>query len=48
MKTALELEQELDRYQTNKILSGQGLEDDPEWVQTYRNVLGIDKHGFRG
>ena len=47
MKTAQEMERELDRYRANKILSGQGLEDDPQWVETYRDILGIDEYGFR-
>jgi hypothetical protein len=47
MKTEQELEQELDRYQTNKILSGQGLQDDPVWVKVYRDILEIDEYGFR-
>jgi hypothetical protein len=27
-----DIEYELDRYHTNKILDGQGLQDDPAWV----------------
>jgi hypothetical protein len=29
-------------YHTNKILSGKGLEDDPEWVQKFEEL--IDAH----
>jgi hypothetical protein len=37
-----DLEYEVDRYRTNKILSGQGLQDDPEWVQKFEQI--IDKY----
>lgn len=29
----------VDRYHTNKILSGRGLEDDPEWVIKFEEIL---------
>ena len=31
------------RYHTNKILSGEGLQDDPEWVVKFEELL--DAHG---
>ena len=30
---------QLSSYRTNKILAGRGLEDDPEWVEKYEELL---------
>jgi hypothetical protein len=30
---------QLSNHRTNKILSGRGLEDDPEWVTKYEELL---------
>jgi len=34
-----DLEHEVDRYHTNKILSGKGLEDDAEWVTKLEQII---------
>jgi hypothetical protein len=33
---------QVSKYHTDKILSGKGLEDDPEWVQKFEEL--IDAH----
>ena len=39
-----DLEYEVDRYHTNKILAGKGLEDDPEWVQKFEQIIDNAEH----
>jgi hypothetical protein len=37
-----EMEKDIDHFHINKILAGKGLEDDPEWVQKFEQI--IDKY----
>lgn len=34
-----DMEYQLFKHRTDKILSGRGLEDDPEWVTKYEELL---------
>ena len=34
-----DMEWQLFNHRTNKILSGRGLEDDPEWVTKFEEIL---------
>jgi hypothetical protein len=34
-----DMERQLSNHRTNKILSGRGLEDDPEWVTKFEEIL---------
>ena len=34
-----DMQWQVSRYHTNKILEGRGLEDDPEWVMKFEEIL---------
>ena len=39
MDCIAEMEKEIDSYRTNKILTGQGLKDDPEWITKFKEII---------
>ena len=39
---------QVSKYETDKILEGRGLEDDPEWVERYRELIDAHKEDRYG
>ena len=39
MSAIEDMKWEVMMYQTNKILQGHGLQDDPEWVEKFENII---------